>query len=176
MGGRDADDLLAGVEAMVERGIADPNRLGVTGGSYGGFMTSWLVTRTERFAAAVSIAPVTEWYSQHWTSNIGYWDSVFLGEKPGPGGAYYERSPVMHADRAKTPTLSIAGGQDRCTPAGQAVEFHRALLENGVDSELAVYPEEGHGVRQFPAVVDSCTRMVAWFERFMPAKSGGGQG
>ena len=174
MGGGDADDLLSGLDALVERGIADPQRLGVTGGSYGGFMTSWLVTRTDRFAAAVSIAPVTDYYSQHWTSNIGYWDSIFLGERPGPGGAYFERSPVMHARSVRTPVLSIAGGQDRCTPAGQAVEFHQALLENGAESELVVYPEEGHGVRQLPAQIDFCTRMVAWFERFMPARGGGG--
>ena len=169
MGGGDADDLLAGLDALIERGIADPERLGVTGGSYGGFMTSWLVTRTDRFAAAVSMAPVNDYYSQHWMSNIGYWDSIFLGEQPGPGGAYFERSPVMHAARVRTPVLSVAGGQDRCTPAGQAVEFHQALLENRVESELVIYPEEGHGVRQLPAVIDFCTRMVGWFERYMPA-------
>jgi dipeptidyl aminopeptidase/acylaminoacyl peptidase len=134
MGGTDADDLLAGLDALVDRGIADPQRLGVTGGSYGGFMTSWLVTRTDRFAAAVSISPVTDWYSQHWSSNIGYWDSVFLRQGPGPGGPYFERSPAMHAAGVETPTLSVAGAQDRCTPAGQAVEFHQALLEQGVES------------------------------------------
>jgi dipeptidyl aminopeptidase/acylaminoacyl peptidase len=173
MGGGDAQDLLTGLDALIERGIADPERLGVTGGSYGGFMTSWLVTRTDRFAAAVSMSPVNDYYSQHWTSNIGYWDSIFLGEKPGPGGEYFERSPVMHAAKVRTPVLSVAGGQDRCTPAGQAVEFHQALLENGAESELVIYPEEGHGVRQLPAQIDLCTRMVDWFERHMPARKEG---
>jgi dipeptidyl aminopeptidase/acylaminoacyl peptidase len=171
MGGADAQDLLAGVDAMVERGIADPERLGVIGGSYGGFMSAWLVTQDQRWAAAVPIAPVTDYYSQHWTSNIGFWDRIFLGEDPQvPGGEYFKRSPVMFAGNCRTPVLQTAGGQDRCTPAGQAEEFHRALLEAGqVETELVVYPKEGHGVRQFPAVVDFATRVVAWFERHMPA-------
>ena len=164
MGGADADDLLAGLDVLVDRGIADPKRLGVTGGSYGGF------TRTDRFAACVSLAPVIDWYSQHWTSNIGFWDRTFLGEDPGPGGAYFERSPVMFADRVRTPTLVVAGSDDRCTPPGQATEFHQALKEHGVETALAIYPGEGHGVRKFPAVIDMCARTVEWFERYMPVR------
>ncbi|MFN2544733.1 MAG: prolyl oligopeptidase family serine peptidase [Actinomycetota bacterium] len=169
MGGADAADVLAGIDAVVERGIADPARVGVMGGSYGGFMTAWLVTRTDRFAAAVAISPVTDYYSQHWTSNIGFWDRTFLGEDPGPGGAYFERSPVMFADRVRTPTLLTAGTEDRCTPPGQAVEFHQALREHGIETDLAIYPGEGHGVRKYPAYLDFCTRLVDWFERHMPA-------
>lgn len=171
MGGADAQDVLSGVDALVERGVADPARLGVTGGSYGGFMTAWLVTRTDRFAAAVSIAPVADWYSQHWGSNIGRWDRDFLLDDPStPGGAYHERSPVVHAAKVTTPTLLTAGLQDRCTPPGQAIEFYRALREHGAEAALAVYPEEGHGVRQMPAAFDFLARLVGWFERFMPAK------
>jgi dipeptidyl aminopeptidase/acylaminoacyl peptidase len=170
MGGADAEDLMAGIEALVERGIADPDRIGVTGGSYGGFMSAWLVTRTDRFAASVSLAPVIDWYSQHWTSNIGFWDRTFLGEDPGPGGAYYARSPVMFADRVTTPTMLLAGSEDRCTPPGQAIEFHQALREHGVETALVIYPGEGHGVRKLPASIDLCARAIGWFERFMPTK------
>ena len=171
-GGRDADDLLAGVDAMVERGIADPARIGVMGGSYGGFMSCWLPTRTDRFAASVAVSPVTDWYSQHWVGNVGFWDREFLQDTPGtPGGAYFARSPVMFADRVRTPVLLTAGTDDECTPPGQAVEFFRALREAGARAELAIYPGEGHGVRKFPAVVDHATRVVGWFERHMPAAS-----
>ena len=177
MGGADADDVLAGVDALVERGIADPERIGVFGGSYGGFMSAWLVTRTERFAAACAFSPVTDWYSQHWGSNIGAWDSAFLESDPAtPGGPYFDRSPVMFGSRVRTPVLVTAGLQDRCTPPGQAVEFYRALREHGVDADVAIYPEEGHGVRQMPALFDFCARAVGWFEKYMPARRGGSGG
>jgi dipeptidyl aminopeptidase/acylaminoacyl peptidase len=172
MGGIDAGDDLAGVDAMVERGIADPDRIGVTGGSYGGFMSCWLPVVDDRFKASVAISPVTDFYSQHWNSNIGAWDAWYLGGSPSEGTAQYrERSPVFLADRVTTPTLLTAGTEDRCTPPGQAIEFYRALRERGVPVEVAIYPGEGHGVRKFPAYVDLVTRMTAWFERFMPARS-----
>jgi dipeptidyl aminopeptidase/acylaminoacyl peptidase len=135
-------------------------------------MSAWLVTQApERFAAAVSVSPVTDWYSQHWTSNIGAWDADFLLADPTvPGGAYFDRSPVMFASRARTPTLVTAGVTDRCTPPGQAIEFYRALRQAGVEAALALYPEEGHGVRRMPALFDYLTRLVGWFERFMPAR------
>jgi dipeptidyl aminopeptidase/acylaminoacyl peptidase len=182
MGGDDTKDVLAGVEAMIDRSVADPERIGVFGGSYGGFMSAWLPTLSDRFAASVAISPVTDWYSQHWNSNIGRWDSEFLKADPAtPGGPYFERSPVMFASRVRTPTLMTAGLQDRCTPPGQAVEFYRALREHGVEAEVAVYPQEGHGVRKMPALFDFCTRIVGWFERFMPpgrpsAPGSGGDG
>ncbi len=170
MGGADARDDLAGVDAMIERGIADPDRIGVTGGSYGGFMSCWLPTQDQRFKAAVAVAPVSDFISQHWNSNIGAWDAWFLGGSP-EGGApqYRERSPVFFADRVDTPTLLTAGTEDRCTPPGQAIEFHRALRERGVPTEVVVYPGEGHGVRKFPAAIDLEARSLGWFERFMPA-------
>jgi dipeptidyl aminopeptidase/acylaminoacyl peptidase len=169
MGGADAADVLAGIDALVARGVADPERIGVTGGSYGGFMACWLPTLDRRFAAAVAMSPVTDWYSQHFNSNIGRWDAAFLAAEPtDAGGPYRDRSPVMFADRVRTPTLITAGRNDRCTPPGQAVEFFRALRGNGVEAALVMYPEEGHGVRSFPAVIDLCTRTIGWFERFMP--------
>ena len=171
MGGEDARDDLAGVDAMVERGDADPERIGVTGGSYGGYMSCWLPVMDQRFKAAVAISPVTDYYSQHWNSNIGEWDSWFLGGRPEDGAEHYrERSPVFFADRVTTPTLLTAGTEDRCTPPGQAMEFYRALRARAVPVEVAIYPGEGHGVRKFPAYLDLVTRSTAWFERFMPAR------
>jgi dipeptidyl aminopeptidase/acylaminoacyl peptidase len=170
MGGGETGDHLAGLDALVASGAADPARLGVMGGSHGGFMSSWIVTQTDRFAAAVPMSPVTDFLSQHYTSNIGYFDRLFLQDEPSnPAGRYFSRSPVQHAHKVKTPTLQTTGELDRCTPPTQAVEFHHALLEHGVESVLAIYPGEGHGVRRFPAVIDQCTRIVSWFERHMPA-------
>ena len=92
MGGEDARDDLAGVDAMVERGDADPERIGVTGGSYGGYMSCWLPVVDQRFKAAVAISPVTDYYSQHWNSNIGEWDSWFLGGRPEDGAEQLPRA------------------------------------------------------------------------------------
>ena len=168
MGGGETDDHLAGLDALVERGLADPRRIGVMGGSHGGFMTAWLVTQApDRFAAAVAISPVTDWRSQHFTSNIGHFDAVFVGPLDSP--LREERSPLLHAGAVRTPTFLTAGEVDRCTPPGQALEFHQALAERGVPTACAIYPGEGHGVRKYPAVLDWVTRICGWFEEWMPA-------
>ena len=172
MGGADTYDCLSGLDHLVERGVADPRRLGVTGASYGGFMTSWLITQDSRFAAAVAVAPVTNQVTVHLISNIPHFVALFLADTyTNPGGKYFQRSPVMHAHRVKTPTLNICGALDRCTPPEEAMQFHNALLENGVQSVLLTYPEEGHGVRKFPAAIDYTARVVAWFEEYMPAEN-----
>lgn len=170
MGGADAGDILSGIDALTERGVADPARIGLIGVSYGGFMSSWLVTQDQRFAAAVPISPVTDWYSQSFTSNIAGWGNSFLGADPEqPGTMAHTRSPVLQASKVRTPCLNVAGARDRCTPAGQAREFHQALLARGVESVLVIYPQEGHGVRTYPAAADLLARAVSWFERHMPA-------
>jgi dipeptidyl aminopeptidase/acylaminoacyl peptidase len=165
MGGADTYDFISGIDQLVARGIADPNGLGVTGGSYGGFMTASLITQDSRFAAAVALAPVTNHVTEHLISNIPHFVQLFLADDfRRPGGKYFERSPIMHAHRANTPTLSICGALDRCTPSEEAIQFHNALLEAGVASELAIYPEEGHGIRRWPAAIDCAARTVGWFE------------
>jgi len=169
MGGADTHDYLSGLDYLVERGIADRKRLGVTGGSYGGFMTSWLITQDPmRFAAAVSLSPATNHVSEHLISNIPHFVSLFLADTyTNVDGKYFHRSPIMHAHKARTPTLNICGALDRCTPPEEALQFHNALLENGVESVLVTYPEEGHGVRSFPAAIDYVARLVGWFEKHL---------
>jgi dipeptidyl aminopeptidase/acylaminoacyl peptidase len=171
MGGADTHDYLSGIDAMVERGIADPARIGTMGVSYGGFMSAWLVTQDQRFKAAVAGSPVTEWYSFTFTTNIPGWGLWFLdhADPEATGNQLHTRSPVLHASKARTPTLLTAGAKDRCTPAGQAREFYQALTGHGVDSELVIYPGEGHGVGRFPALTDYLTRLVGWFGKYMPA-------
>lgn len=170
MGGQDTHDYLSGIDALVDQGLVDAARIGLIGGSYGGFMSSWLVTQDQRFAAAVPIAPVTDWYSQSFTSNIAGWGNAFLGANPEiPGTMAHTRSPALQASKVRTPCLNIAGALDRCTPPGQAREFHQALKSFGVDSVLAIYPLEGHGIRDYSAMADALTRITQWFERYMPA-------
>jgi dipeptidyl aminopeptidase/acylaminoacyl peptidase len=161
IGGLESADNLSGVDHLVAQGIADPKRLAVMGGSHGGFMTSWLVTQDPRFAAAVSIAPITNWLSEHLTSNMAQYCVLAVGDTFG-GPAYLDRSPILHAHKVRTPTLNICGALDRCTPPTEALQFHNALLENGVESVLVTYPGEGHGIRSFPAMSDYAARVVAW--------------
>lgn len=170
LGGADTYDFLSGLDHLVEQGIADPKRLGVTGVSYGGFMSAWLITQDSRFAAAVAVSLVSNRVSQHLISNIPHFVRLFLADTyNNPGGKYFERSPIMHAHKVKTPALSICGALDRCTPPQEAMQFHNALLENGVKSVLITYPEEGHGAWKFPAAIDYAARVVAWFQAHMPA-------
>lgn len=170
MGGDDTQDFISGVEALIADGIADRSRIAVSGGSYGGYMSSWLITQTDLFAASIPVAEVSNWYSQHLTSNIPFFDTIFLGsEITDPAGHHYTRSPVYLANKVTTPSLHITGALDRCTPAGQAIEFHNALKEAGKHSELVIYPEEGHGVRKFPAVYDFTTRMLDFLAVHCPA-------
>ncbi|QIG43345.1 S9 family peptidase [Nocardioides anomalus] len=168
MGGLDVDDVLTGVERLVADGVADPDRLAITGQSYGGFMAAWVPCLTDVFRASVARSPVTDWRSQHLTSNIAEFDAIFLdGEPFDPDSQYQTRNPLTHHARCRTPTLLTAGARDLATPASQAEQFHHALVEQGVDSALAIYPEEGHGVQALPALADQCARMVAWFDRYL---------
>jgi dipeptidyl aminopeptidase/acylaminoacyl peptidase len=170
MGGADTYDYLSGIDALVERGLADPARIGLIGGSYGGFMSAWLVGQDTRFAAAVPASPVTDWYSQTFTSNIAGWGLAYLKADPEQAGSgVHTRSPVLHASKVRTPCLNVAGLLDKCTPPGQAAEFHHALRAHGVPSALVLYPQEGHGVRSFPTMIDFLARALDWFEQYMPA-------
>lgn len=177
MGGADTYDYLSGLDALVDRGVVDASRIGLMGVSYGGYMSSWLVTQDPRFAAAVPVSPVSNHVTQQLVSNIPEFVSLFLEDTyENLAGKYYTRSPVTYAARVRTPTLNVCGALDRCTPAVEAVQFHNALLQHGVESALLTYPEEGHGIRKFPAVIDYTARVIAWFEEHMPARKPAVQG
>lgn len=173
MGGADTHDYISGLDALEREGIADPKRIGVTGGSYGGYISNWLITQDPRFAASVPVAPIANWVSQHFTCNVPSFCAMFLNDHvSNPTGKYFAHSPVHLAGRVKTPTLNICGALDHITPPGQALEFHRALQGVGVESVLVTYPAEGHGVRTMPAIFDFNARVMAWFLKHMPADRG----
>lgn len=168
MGGGDAIDLLAGIEHLIAEKLADPARIGLTGSSYGGFMSALLPKLMPQVAAAVCISPVSDWFGQHFTSNIPILEEIFLGGSPGVlSEKYVARSPALLAAKTQAATLILAGALDRCTPIGQAIELHRSLLEQGSLSVLMTYPQDGHSLRSPHSYVDSAARVLDWFMRHM---------
>jgi dipeptidyl aminopeptidase/acylaminoacyl peptidase len=168
-GGAEFDDILAGMDRCVAEGFADPHRLGVTGASYGGFLTAWAVATTDRFRAAVMISGISNQVSCHYSCNHdfhGFINGGPLCEERSRDVAL-GRSPLMRLDKPTTATLILHGADDRCTPLGQAQEFHTALRERGVDTELVVYPREGHGFQEREHRMDAWRRTVAWFARYI---------
>ena len=128
---------MSGVEWCVAGGIAIPDRLGIAGLSYGGYMAGWAITQTDRFAASVAISVVADYRSFHLTSEVAMWDEMMLRtEWDEPGGLYDDRSPVVHARKARTPTLVIAGELDRCTPVSQGEMLFGALAAAACETEL----------------------------------------
>ena len=169
LGGADTYDYLSGIDHLIEQGLADPQRLGVMGHSYGGYMAAWLISQDQRFAAAILSAPMTNYISQHLLSNISHFVTLFLDDHyKNPQGKYLQRSPVTYAHQVTTPTLNICGALDRCTPAAEAIQFHHALLENQVHSVLVNYPQEGHGIRGIPELIDYSARILSWIKQHIP--------
>ena len=147
--GDDYKDLMAGVDAMLKRGYIDEKRLAVTGGSGGGLLTAWIIGQTDRFAAAVSQYPVTNWITQVGTADSGYvhaalWMKGMPWENP---EQYLKRSPIFYAKNFKTPTMVITGEQDLRTPIAESEELYFALKARKVDAVLVRIPDEPHGIR-----------------------------
>jgi len=164
-GGIDYRDIMAGAEYVIAEGIADPDRLGIAGLSYGGDMAGWAVGQTDRFAAAVAMSVVSSYVSFHLTSEVWWYDHAILeGVWHDTSSQYAERSPVTHAHRGSTPTLILQGADDRCTPPGQGEELFNAIAETGTEVELVVYPREGHVPVERAHALDAIVRTQAWFD------------
>jgi dipeptidyl aminopeptidase/acylaminoacyl peptidase len=170
-GGQEFQDILAGIDWCVAQGFTDPDRLGVTGGSYGGYMTAWAVATSARFKAAVMVSGICNQWSCHYSCNHDFHEYINGGPLSDPKvrALAIDRSPLYRLDRPTTPTLILHGIEDRCTPLGQGQEFYSALIERGVAAELVAYPREGHGNRERAHKVDAWTRTVAWFDRYLRA-------
>ncbi len=168
MGGKDFEDVLRGVDYLVEQGLADGERLGIMGWSYGGFMTAWAVTQTNRFKAALMGAGVCDFHSFHAQSNIPDWDRRILEADPlEQPEVYRAHSALTFARSVTTPTLIAHGESDESVPVNQAYAFYRALRERGIATELAIYPREGHGLRERDHYRDFQERMLRWFARHL---------
>jgi dipeptidyl aminopeptidase/acylaminoacyl peptidase len=169
-GGKDFEDIMSGVDQCIADGVADPDRLGISGLSYGGFMSGWAVTQTDRFKAAVAFSVVANNQSFFLTSEVaGYAEMILDGAWSDPAGQFRDRSPVFHAHRCSTPTLVIQGQMDRCTPVGQGEELFGAIARTGTECELVVYPREGHVPVERAHLLDALQRTQAWFDRHLMA-------
>ena len=167
-GGGDLRDDLAGVDAAIKKYPIDPNRLGVTGWSYGGFMTMWTVTQTNRFRAAVAGAGIANWQSYYGQNLIDQWMIPFFGASVYDDPAVYEKcSPIRFIKNVKTPTLVIVGERDAECPASQSYEFWHALKTLGVPSKLIIYPGEGHMFIEPKHQVDRLEETVGWFDEYL---------
>jgi dipeptidyl aminopeptidase/acylaminoacyl peptidase len=168
LGGCDLRDIVAGVTSLVEEGVVEPNRIGITGMSYGGYMSAWAPTQTRLFAASVTMATHTDWISFHYTANIARFDELFLACDPrDPHGRHFHRSPVIHARECASPMLILHGALDLCCPVGQAHEMYNALVEAGCETELVVYQRGGHSWAEDAYLVDTWQRTKSWFDRHL---------
>lgn len=165
-GGGDMGDILAGIEHLVSKGIADRERQFVYGVSYGGFMTSWLVGHTTQFRAAVAQNSVTDLNVMWHLSDLQSWTEWDMGGLPWEVvERMREHSPLTYAPKAQTPTLILHSLNDRRCPVAMGKMFYRALKKVGVETEMVIYPDEGHGIRQLPHREDVLRRTLAWFEK-----------
>ncbi|GCE48742.1 dipeptidyl aminopeptidase/acylaminoacyl peptidase [Thermosporothrix hazakensis] len=168
MGGNDYQDILFGIEYLVNEGLVDPNRIGIMGWSYGGFMSAWAVTQTQRFKAAVIGASITDWHSFHAQSAISDWDIRFMkADYLRNPDAYRRWSPITYAAQVQTPCLILHGEKDVICPVNQAYGFYRALMDRGVPVEAVIYPREGHGPRERKHNIDIDERILRWFEKYL---------
>ena len=164
----DLRDIVAGVDAAVKAAPIDPERVGIVGWSYGGYMSMWAVTQTNRFKAAVAGAGIANWQSYYGQNKIDQWMMPFFGasvyDKP---EIYARSSPIAFIKQAKTPTLVLHGDRDSEVPTPQGYEFWHALKTLKVPTELVVYQDEGHAILKPDHVRDIEERLVAWFDRYL---------
>jgi dipeptidyl aminopeptidase/acylaminoacyl peptidase len=167
----DLRDILAGVDAAEAKYPIDDNRVGLTGWSYGGFMTMFAITQTYRFRAAVAGAGISDWQSYYGENSIGQWMIPYFGASVYDDPAVYAKSSAIgFVKQVKTPTLIVVGDRDGECPAPQSYELWHALRDEHVTTQLVVYPNEGHGFVDPAHRRDVMERAVEWFARYMPAE------
>jgi dipeptidyl aminopeptidase/acylaminoacyl peptidase len=168
----DLRDILKGMDTVEAKVSIDKDREGLTGWSYGGFMTMFAVTQTHRFRAAVAGAGISDWESYYGENSIDQWMVPFFGATVYDDPAVYAKSSaITFIKNAKTPMLIIVGDRDGECPAPQSFEMWHALRAEGVTTQLVIYPNEGHGFRNPEHIRDRNEREIAWFAKYMPAPS-----
>jgi len=166
----DLRDILAGIDAVEKLVPVDDHRLGLTGWSYGGFMSMFAPTQTQRFRAVVAGAGISDWQSYYGENQIDQWMIPYFGASLYDDPAVYAKSSaISFIKQAKTPTLIIVGDRDEECPAPQSFEFWHALKTLGVPVQLVVYPNEGHHFVDPKHVRDMQQRSLDWFAKYLPA-------
>lgn len=170
LGGKEFQDVLAGIDALIERGLVDGERVGTGGWSYGGYFSAWAATRhSERFKASVVSAGLSNWISFTGTTDIPHemslvhWNSYWIDEPE----LHWERSPIYHIQKAQTPTLVVHGLKDDRVHPEQSMELYTALKLKGVPTQLVLYPREPHGLTERAHELDFMQRMLDWYEKYV---------
>lgn len=164
----DLRDILTGVDAAIAAAPIDPQRQGIMGHSYGGFMTMWTVTQTNRFKAAVAGAGISNWQSYYGENGIDQWMIPYFGAAVYDDPAVYARSsPINFIRQVKTPTLSMVGAADLECPAPQTQEFGHALKALGIPASTIIYAGEGHAFRDPANLADREKRTLDWFDKYL---------
>jgi dipeptidyl aminopeptidase/acylaminoacyl peptidase len=164
----DLRDILAGVDEVVKTLPVDTDRIGITGWSYGGYMTMWAVTQTTRFRAAVAGAGIANWQSYYGQNGIDQWMIPYFGASVYDDSVVYAKSsPITFIKKVQTPTLILVGDRDSECPVPQSYEFWHALKTLGVKTQFVIYPDEGHIIAQPEHRRDIIRRMVGWFNEHL---------
>ena len=167
-GGGDYQDIMTGIDFLIEEGIADSDRLIVGGSSYGGYMTTWIITHTDRFKAACNVCGVINLASFYAQTDIPSFMSLYFAGPPSQGlELYRERSPISHVDLTQTPTLILHGEEDIRVPLPQSEEFYAGLKAAGVETVFVKYPREGHSIGEPRHQLDMLKRQLAWYNRYV---------
>jgi len=167
-GGGDYQDLMTGVDRVIEMGVADPDRLGVMGWSYGGFMTSWIVTQTKRFKAASAGAPVTNLMSFNGTADIPAFVPDYMGGQSWEAmDVYQKHSPMFNVKGITTPTMIQQGDADVRVPISQGYEFYNALKAQGVPTRMLVLPRQPHGPVEPKMQLAAMKSNLEWFDKYL---------
>ena len=170
-GGGDYQDLMTGVDKVIEMGVADPERLGVMGWSYGGYMTSWIVTQTKRFKVASAGAPVTNLMSFNGTSDIPAFIPDYMGGQAWEAMDLYQKhSPMFNVKGVTTPTMIQQGDADIRVPISQGYEFYNALKQQGVPTRMLVLPRQPHGPTEPKMQLAAMKANLEWFDKYLGAK------
>ncbi len=167
-GGKDFQDIMAGVDRVIEMGVADPDQMAIMGGSYGGFMTFWAVTQTDRFKAAIGHAAISDWFSFYGQTDIPYLLEFGFGGLPWVTKEVFERwSPIEYAEDVVTPLLITHGEEDRRVPIPQGEQYYRTLKKMGKTVEFLKFPREGHGIREPRHRLFLDKEQAKWFEKYV---------
>lgn len=174
--GKEFDDIIDGVDALIASGLVDKAKVGITGGSYGGYASAWGATYySDRYAAAVSFVGISDLTSFYGVTDIpNEMILVHWRKFPWDDWAFMlERSPIKHASKSKTPTLILHGTADTRVPPGQSLQLYRHLKQKGkAPVRLVLYPGEGHGNRDAASRLDYSMRMLQWFEHYLKGPGG----